>query len=633
MEEHKPMITTCEEDQHVVAAAEHIIKALASSKSVSNELRKTLLDLEFQLCSINERKESCTKQLERKLKCVEDKVMSLETNHGIISSEYLQLVDEIQTLTQTLQQKFDYVNGNLKHKELVQRANEILQVVMSRLEDKLVQILANHKQYFEHDYMSFNSNRVDIVYDGSFGSIEDDKINEVSRSGDVSQSKPSSSIDLVHPYVLEDLKSIAAATFASNYHQEFCHVFIASRREAMAEYFVILEIEKLSIENVLKMDWHCLNRQIKKWIWAMKVIVEMYLVGEKQLCKQILGDFGSVYQFCFSEISQSSILRLLNFGEAITMGTHTPEKLFCLLDIYEVLELLAVDIDILFVEEVDSFVRGEFHKLLRSFGDTIKSTFLAFRNAIATNPSNKCFPGGGVHHLTRYVMNYIKALVEYGDSLNLLIVDENSTDPSASDDNDENSTLSCCPIACNLRHITPTLESNLCNKSKLYTDVALQHIFMMNNIHYMVQKVKCSKNLCNFFGDFWLRRHVGMFQHYARSYEKVTWSSVLSVFSEESLSNCGAKRKLKKKCKDFSTAFGEVYKTQTGWSVPDKELREDLQISVSQKVIPAYRSYTGRNSSNIDEKWMKYTVDDLQYYILDLFHGSQKSLHHSQHRK
>lgn len=621
-----------EEAQDMVAAAQHIIKALSSSKTVSNELRKTLLDLEFQLCSINERKESCIKQLERKLKCVEDKVMSLETNHGIISSsEYLKLVGEIQTL----QQKFDSMNENWKQKELVQRANGILQVVMSRLEDELVQILVNHKQYFEPDYMSFNSNRVDIVYDGSFGSVEDENINQASQSSDGGRFEENRTIDLVHPSVLEDLKSIAKAMFASNYHQEFCHVFIASRREALAEYFVILEIEKLSIESVLKLEWHCLNSRIKKWIRAMKVIVQTYLVSEKRLCKQILGDFGSIYQLCFSEISRSSVLCLLNFGEAITMGTHTPEKLFCLLDMYEVLELLAVDIDILFIEEVDSFVREEFHKLLRSFGDTIKSTFLAFRNAIATNPSNKCFPGGGVHHLTRYVMNYIKALVEYGDSLNLLLVDEISTDPADSNDdnNHENSTLSCCPIACNLRQITTTLESNLCNKSKLYTDVALQHIFMMNNIHYMVQKVKCSKNLCNFFGDFWLRRHVGMFQHYARSYEKVTWSAVLSVFSEESLSNCGVKRKLKKKCKDFSTAFGEVYKTQTGWSVPDKELREDLQISVSQKVIPAYRSYTGRNSSNIDEKWIKYTVDDLQCYILDLFHGSQKSLHHSQHRK
>jgi exocyst complex protein 7 len=626
MEEHKHVMTTCEQDQHMVAAAQHILKALASSKTISHEMRKTLLDLEIQLSTISERKGSEIKKLERKLKYLEDKVMSLDKNDSIISSEYLKLVGEIQTLTQTLQQKFDSLNENWKQKELVQKSNEILHVVMLRLEEELVQILVNHKQYFEIDYMSFNSNRVDLVYDESFGSVEDERINKVSRSIDDSLSE-ASNIDLVNPSVLEDLKSIAKAMFGSNYQHEFCHVFISSRRDALDEYFVILELEKLSIENMLKIEWQGLNRMIKKWIRAMKFIVQAYLVGEKRLCKQILGNFGSAYQLCFSEISRSSVLHLLNFGEAIAMGTHSPEKLFCLLDMYEALEHVAVDIDFLFIEETDSFIRREFHKLQRIIVETIKSTFLSFRNAIATDPSKTCFPCGGVHPLTKYVMNYINLLVEYGNSLNLL-VDECSTDPT--DSNNESSTD---PLACNLRLITTTLESNLCNKSKLYNDVALQHIFMMNNIHYMVQKVKSTK-LSNFFGDCWLRRHVGMFQNYARSYEKVSWCSVLSFLSDESLSSSAAERKIKKKCKDFSAAFGEVYKTQTGWSVPDKELCEDLQISVSQKVIPAYRSFTGRHSSKIDEKWIKYTVDDLQCYILDLFQGSSsKSLHHFQHRK
>lgn len=640
MEEHKSVITTCEEDQHMVAAAQHIFKALAASKTVSDDLRKTLLKFETQLSAmfiVNERNIEGIKQLERKLKCAEDKVMSWEANHSITwdsdpkdreCSEYLKVVGEIQTLTHSLQ-NFSSVDENWEQKELLQRTNGILQIAMSRLEEELVHILVHHKQYFEPEYMSFHSNRVDMVYDESFGSVEDEQIDEASRSSGTSRFEPSA-VDLVHPAVLEDLRSIAKVMFGSKYHQEFCQVFITSRRDALDEYFIILEMGKLSIENVLKMEWHCLNREIKKWIRAMKIIIQVYLVSEKRLCKQILGDFGSVYQFCFSEISQSCVLRLLNFGEAVAMGTHTPEKLFRLLDMYEVLEQLAADVDILFFEDVGSFVRGEFHKLLSRFGDTVRSTFLAFGNAIATNPSKTPFPGGGVHHLTKYVMNYIKALAEYGGTLNLLlVVDESSTDKH---DNSAGAP-SCCPMACHLRLITATLESNLSNKSKLYKDVALQHIFMMNNIHYMVQKVKCSSDLCHFFEDYWLRRHVGMFQHHARSYEKVTWGSVLSLLREDSVSNCDSERTLKRKCKEFSTAFGEVYRNQTGWCVPDLELREDLQISVSQKVVLAYRAYTGRNSSNIAEKWIKYTADDLQSYILDLFQGSPKSLHHSQHKK
>lgn len=640
MEEQKSVISSCEQDQHVVAATQHIVKALAASKMVSDDLRKTLLDLEAQLSSIsivNERKGRAIKQLERQLNCAEGKIMRWEANPSMTwdsspneSFEYLKVVGEIQTLTQSLE-SFS-VNENWKQNELLQKANAILQVAMSRLVDELVHILVRHKQYFEPEYMSFHSNRVDMVYDESFRSLEDEQINEASRSSSgASQSEASSSIvDLMNPEVLQYLKSIANVMFGSKYHQEFCQAFVTSRRDALAEYFVILGMEKLSIEDVLKLEWHSLNHEIKKWIRAMKIIARVYLVSEKRLCKHILEEFGSFYQCCFTEISQSFMLHLLNFGEAVAIGEHTPEKLFRLLDMYEVLENLAVDVDNLFVEEVGSFVRVEFHKLLRSFGDTVKSTFLAFRNAIATNPSKTPFPQGGVHHLTKYVMNYIMTLTEYGDTLNLLFVDESSTDPAGN--KQDISPLSLCPMACQFWSITATLESNLANKSKLYKDVALQHIFMMNNIHYMVQKIKCS-DLGQFFGDCWLRQHAAKYQHYARCYERVTWSSVLSMVKVDSVSNCSSQRSLEKRCREFSTAFGDVYRIQTGWCVPDPQLREDLQISVSQKVVLAYRTYIGKNSSNIADKYIKYTVDDLQSYILDLFQGSPKSLHYTQHRK
>ena len=128
--------------------------------------------------------------------------------------------------------------------------------------------------------------------------------------------------------------------FASKYHQEFCQAFITSRRHALDEYFVILKMEKLSIENVLKMEWSHLNFEMKKWIWAAKIIVKVYLASEKRLCKQILGHFGYVYQSCFTEISKCFLMPLLDFGEAIAMGTHTLERLFRLLDMYEVLRIL-----------------------------------------------------------------------------------------------------------------------------------------------------------------------------------------------------------------------------------------------------------------------------------------------------
>ncbi|KAA8541039.1 hypothetical protein F0562_025002 [Nyssa sinensis] len=436
-------------------------------------------------------------------------------------------------------------------------------------------------------------------------------------------------MDSVHPNAVSAIKSIATAMFASNYDQEFCQAFISFWREALDEYLIICKVDKLSIEDVLKMEWSCLNSKIRKWCRAMKSIIRFYLASEKWLFDQVLGEFGSVSSICFVEASKASMLCLLNFGEAIAMGPHLPERLFCLINMYEVLADLVQDIDALFSEEFGSFIRNEFNELLRSLGNSARITFLRFGDQVASKTSTTPFPKGGIHPLTKYVMNYIKALAGYGDTLDLLLKsqDRDNLDP-VPEDGHNISSFTSSPMAHHLQSVTSILETNLDNKSKLYRDGSLKHIFMMNNIHYMVEKVKISE-LRTYFGDEWIRRHIGKFQQHATSYVRVTWSSVLSLLMDD-----GNRRKaiLRERCRSFSIAFEEVYKSHTGWSIPDPQLREDLRISTSQKVINAYRPFVGRISSSISEKYIKYTADDLVIYILDLFEGSPRSLH-TTHRR
>ncbi|KAK9278745.1 hypothetical protein L1049_028321 [Liquidambar formosana] len=641
----KSIIPTYEGEQHMIAAAQHIVKALGASRSVTDDMRRILADLETHLSTMTILSESdgekCS-ELEERLKCAEKKVMSWESNQSIIwdsdpgeAAEYLQVVDEIRSLTEDVGSSSLGLNG--KQKELLHRANVVLQMAMVRLEEELIHILVHKKQSFELENISFRSCREDIVYEESFVSVQDELVEETSQrdsSGNVSEY----SIDLVHPDVIPYLKSIADVMFASNYGQEFCQAFITTRKDALDEYLVILEMEKLSIQDVLKLEWSSLNSEIRKWIRAMKIIIGAYLIGEKRLCNQILGVSVSVNSLCFTEISKALMLRFLNFGIAVALGPHQPEKLFRLLDMYEVLADLLIDIDTLFSEEAGSFVRTEFHELLRSLGDSARATFMEFENAVASNASTNPFPGGGIHHLTRYVMNYIKTLTDYADTLNLLLEDQDGKDldPIVGLENEQDiSSVIFCPMARRLRSVTSILEFNLDCKSKLYKDGSLQQIFLMNNLHYMVQKVKDSE-LVVFFGDEWIRKCIGKFQHHATSYVRPTWSSVLSLLMDDgksgSSSGSVSKTNLKERCRRFSVAFEEVYKSQTGWLIPDPQLREDLRISTSQKLIPAYRTFCGRVSNQIGDKYIKYTADDLGNYLLDLFDGSPRSLRNFRRR-
>ncbi|KAE8658305.1 Presenilin-2 [Hibiscus syriacus] len=634
-------IPTSEGDLHVVAAAHHIVKALGATKNLSDDLRKILIDLDAHLSMITSNTDSKGGRgfldVEERLKQAERKILSWESDPRMIwdsgpreASEYLEAVDEIQTLVDGLQGLS--VHENRKQKELIHRAMSVLQMAMSRLEEELIHIVVQHRQQFDPKYMSSRSTQTYVVYDESFVSVEDEPAEETSSRNCSSDEIGEFIVDLIHADVIPDIKSIAKVMFTSNYGPEFCEAFIGVRKEALEQYFAILDTEKLSIEDVLKLEWTNMSSKMNKWTWSMKIIVRVYLASEKQLCDQVLGDFGSVSSFCFLEISKATILCLLNFGEAVAMGPHQPEKLLRLLDMYETLADLLRDIDTLFPEEAGSFVRLQFHELLESLGDSSIAAFEAFRVAISSNGSLYPFPGGGVHPLNKYVMNYIRMFPEYCNTLNLLLKSQHADveDQVIEPDNGPNLSLSTsCPMACHLRSITSSLESNLHRKSQLYKNEALQHIFLMNNIHYMVQKVKGSE-LRLFFGDEWIRKHNGKFQQHAKNYERATWSSVIYFLKDDNPGSSSlSKSTFKERCKGFSIAFEEVYKTQTSWSIPDPQLREDLRISTSLKVVLAYRTFLGRNPAHIEDKCVKHTVEHVEKLLLDLFEGSPRSLRNS----
>ncbi|OVA00809.1 Exocyst complex protein Exo70 [Macleaya cordata] len=655
----KSIIPNIEGEENVIAATQHIVRALGTSKNLTEGMRKILEDLDNQLSTMaltSESKGRGVGDFEERLRSIQEKVMNWESDQSMIwdcgadaVSEYLQAIDEAQRLTESLGSLS--VNEDGEENELLRRVHSVLQIAMARLEEEFSHILVQNKQSFEPELMSFRSSEGDTVDDDSIISAEDDLVEESLRRDSSSKGSEEFIIDLVHPDVIADLNRIVNAMFASHFDQECCQAYINIRKDALDEcLFIILEVEKMSIEEVLKTDWSILTIKIKKWNRAMKIFMRVYLASEKRLCDQIFGEFGSVKPICFVEISKAPVFHLLNFGEAIAIGPRQPDKLFLILDMYEVLADLLPDIDALFLEEAGSSVRFECREVLKRLGDSIRGTVLEFEIAVGSNTSTNPFAGGGIHHLTKYVMNYIKALTGYSGTLNVLLEASDGDDPVSlmpnmlpvdEEENEDSRSSSCAsPIALHLKSVSSVLESNLNIKSRLYRDGALQQFFLMNNIYYMVQKVK-GPELRPLFGDDWIRQHNGKFQQHAMNYERATWNSVLSLLKDEGICTPGShsvsKTVLKERFKSFNLAFEEVYRSQTAWLIPDLQLREDLRISVSLKVIQAYRTFMGRHASQLEgsrniDKYIKYSADDLQSFILDLFEGSPRSLPNSRRR-
>jgi len=175
------------------------------------------------------------------------------------------------------------------------------------------------------------------------------------------------------------------------------------------------------------------------------------------------------------------------------------------------------------------------------------------------------------------------------------------------------------------------LDSNLESKSKLYRDISLSSIFMMNNGRYILQKIKGSSEIHDKMGNTWCRKKSSDLRNYHKNYQRETWSRLLGCLVLEGLMSNGKVLKpvLKERFKSFNAMFDEIHKTQSSWVVSDDQLQSELRVSISAVVTPAYRSFVGRFSQYLDpgrqtEKYIKYQPEDIETYIDELFDGKRK---------
>lgn len=601
-----------------------------------------------------------------RFEAAEEMILRWDSNGGadaeFSNEDYLAAVDEIIQLTDELSFEPPSGDGGMVEGEFMDRAENALQLAMTRLEDEFRHILIRNTTPLDPDRLHGSMIRLSSL--SSSNSAEG--ISEIPDFESATAAVPNSSfaehddvssgrynlhmrgpslggddltLDLIHPNAIIELKEIADRMIRSGYEKECCQVYSSVRRDVLDECMSILGVEKLSIEEVQRIDWKSLDEKMKKWIYAVKIVVRILLTAEKRLCDEIFAGSDLIKEVCFTETAKGCVMQLLNFGEAVAIGRRSSEKLFRILDMYDALSSVILDLQELFNdEEAGEMVCSEAKGVLDGLGNAAIGTFVEFENAVQGETSRRPVQNGEIHPLTRYVMNYVKLLVDYSDTLNVLLEDMGEVPETESlqvNDRDNTELESNSPIAVRMQLLLKSLESNLEEKSRLYEDGGLQYVFLMNNILYIVQKVKGS-DLGNLLGDNWIRRRRGQIRQYATSYLRASWSKVLSCLKDEGIggsSSNASKVVLKDRFKNFNACFEDIYRIQTGWKVPDVQLRDELRISISEKLIPAYRSFMGRFGSHLESgrnagKYIKYSSEDLENYLLDLFEGVPLIMHH-----
>ncbi|KAJ6831981.1 exocyst complex component EXO70B1 [Iris pallida] len=529
------------------------------------------------------------------------------------------------------------------------KAEVLIQIAMARLEDEFRHLMIRNTSPLDAAGLHGSMRRTDSCENDQVDDNVDDNSadNDYSSSSSHHQRQESTSIDektcrlsiskeqqefdLIHPEAVADLREIAERMISAEYHKELCQVYSSVRRDTLDECLSVLGVDRMSIEEVQKIEWKILDDKMRKWIQALRVVVKVLLSGERRLCETIFALSDELADECFAESSKGCVMQLLNFGDAIAIGRRSSEKLFRILDMYDALLEVMPELKELFGSD---FIVVEAEDILVRLGEAVKGTINEFANAVQKETSRKALPSGDIHPLTRYVMNYVKLLVEYSGSLDSLL-----DDGDFNGDDDANSDESRSPLGCRLRLLISYLESNLEEKAKLYEDAALQYIFLMNNRLYIIQKVKGS-DLGKFLGENWVRKRRGQIRQYHNSYLRASWTRALSFLKDDGMSGAGSvsiggasRVTVKDRFKNFNLAFEEIYKTQTTWKVPDPQLREELRLSTSEKIIPAYRSFMGRFGGQLETarhagKYIKYSPEDLESHLLELFEGTTALSNH-----
>ncbi|KAL3500982.1 hypothetical protein ACH5RR_035431 [Cinchona calisaya] len=540
----------------------------------------------------------------------------------------------------------EYPPTSTSTSDSLNRTSLVLQNAMAFLEEELRFLLEDSK------ISDSNPNHGKITKNSSFNS----KLDKESSDRCVLQVESAESVgddDFpgYSPETVTKMNRIVSVMISAGYEKECCQSYSISRRTIFNEQLKKLEYERLNMDDVWKMSWESLETEIKRWLNIVKNCSKTLFPAERQLGETVFADHPSIFISIFSNLARAVVIQLLDFAEAVSMSKRSAEKLFKFLDMYETLLDLIPAITHSCSDDFEHEIKYEIASAADRLGESAINIFLDLENSIKNDVAKNAVPGGAVHPLTRYVLNYLKYACEYKSTLEKIFEkpakleqslpdsgsnaapNSNVESESESPHNSDSQQGSTTRFSVQLVKVMDLLDANIEAKSMLYKDHSLRYIFLMNNGRYILQKVKGSTEIHQVMGDNWCRRRSTVVRQFHKNYQRETWVRLLHTLSHEGLQVNAKVNKpmLKERFKNFNTMFEEIHKLQTTWVVSDEQLRTELRVSVSAVVIPAYRSFLGRfrqylDSSKQAEKYIKYQPEDIETLIEDLFDGNPTSM-------
>ncbi|KAK8598298.1 hypothetical protein V6N13_094271 [Hibiscus sabdariffa] len=411
-------------EEKLLAVARHIAKTLGQNDSMADDILQIFSNFDGRFSReklsenmVDDNNPRGCAALDRDLHSLDRQISQYVAldhpiwSHTADSSAFLDAIDDlIRTVRDWSPMAADKSVG-----ACLARADDLMQQAMFRVENEFRSLMDRGAESFE-----LSRNNHESTGNLSFDSDDDNGENEEGLphiGADLDHQIPVAQpvtdydiiIDALPSGTINDLHEISKRMIAAGFGKECSHVYSTCRREFLEESMSRLGLQKLSIDEVQKMPWQELEDEIDRWIKAANVALRILFPSERRLCDRVFFGFSSAADLSFMEVCRGSTTQLLNFADAIAIGSRSPERLFKVLDVFETLRDLMPEFDSVFSDQYCLVLRNKAITIWKRLGEAIRGIFMELENLIRRDPAKAAVPGGGLHPITRYVMNYLRA--------------------------------------------------------------------------------------------------------------------------------------------------------------------------------------------------------------------------------
>lgn len=373
------------------------------------------------------------------------------------------------------------------------------------------------------------------------------------------------------------------------------------------------------------------DQEVDAYLTALTALCKL-MQSERTLLQQVLGsaDGKEPAALPLERVVLPALEATTAEGEALAnrvkrcVARHDFVTVLCLFPVLQHVRALRRDYDALLAGptgQPGTTAAARLPGLAVTLQTTLNKALEELVDSVKSDPEGKMPRDGTVHELTSNVMVVLEQLLGFVEAAGAVLAVWDLASFSQSRDPNR------AALAQYVTRVLSALNLTLHNKSAKYEDTALQAVFRLNNLHYVLRALTRSGLLevVEGYESSLGQQYLDQIRDQKRLYSQ-SWSRVLHyVLEVDRPLSPSAKLKdkdrqtIKDKFTGFNRELDELFRVQKAYAVPDVELRESLKRDNKEFVLPKYKlfydKYTAVPFTKNPDKYLKYSPLDVSNLI------------------